>query len=248
MLFEIRNQKNIPSSNKRTNINNIKQSKISKINSLPNKKSLKKQQFNLNLFRKKKSNDLINSIKNEMAHDRSSQIIHLNKMNHQVSSCIDLNEIKKKKRNIKKLTKSPIKNRDFNILFNNSRVINIEKVMNMDSNDMKYIIPKNKLFPLYYYFIDVFLDFIKQPKKFCLVSQQYLTAYNFMSQLYDISTYVLFYEQFNVIRRVLYFNYYDCFNQTKKINISNEEIMININENLRNKRSAIFSNKLLIHC
>ena len=97
--------------------------------------------------------------------------------------------------------------------------MSLEKAMNINSTEMKNIIPKKKLFPLYYYFMDIFLDMIKLPKKSCIVSQQYLTVHNFMSQLYDISTYVLLYEQFNIIRSVLYFKYYDCFSQTKKINI-----------------------------
>ena len=96
--------------------------------------------------------------------------------------------------------------------------------------------------------MDVFLDIIEQPKKFCVVSQQYLTVYNFMSQLYDISTYVLLYKQFNIIRRVLYFKNYDCFFHPKKINILNEEIITNINECLRNKKNVIFSDDLLNHC
>ena len=245
LLFEINNQKNISKSNKENNINTIMQQKIPKINSLPNQNPLKKQQLSLNHFLKKKSDDLINSNKDEIINDRSSHLINLIKIHNNSSSYIDLNENQNKKKMINQMIQNPITNQE---RINNSKIMNIEKVMNINSNDMKHIISKKKLFPLYYLFMDVFLDIIEQPKKFCVVSQQYLTVYNFMSQLYDISTYVLLYKHFNIIRRILYFKYYDCFSQTKKINILNEEIMLNINDCLRNKKNAIFSNDLLIHC
>ena len=248
LLFEIRNQKNIQTLKKKSNIHNIMKHKISKINSSPNTNFLKNQQLNLNYFRKRKSDDLINSIKEEMIFDKSFQLMNINKIKNEASSCIDLNKIKKKQKNSKNRIKYPIKNQYYDIRFNSSKIMNIEKIMKIESNDIKNIVPGKKLFPFYYYFMDVFLDFIKQPKKFCIVSQQYLTAYNFMSQLYDISTYVLLYEQFNIIRRVLYFKYYGYFNMTKKINILDEKIMVSINENLKNKKSAIFSDKLLIQC
>ena len=247
LLFEISSQKNTSISNKEININNIIQSKISKINSFPNKKPLKMQKLNLKSCFKRKSIELINSNKDGLFHDKSSQLMNLDKLNSRVLSSFELNEIKNKNKIIKQLIKYPKKNQDCGMGFNSSKAINIEKIMNMKSSDMKYITPRKKLFPLYYYFMDVFLDVIRQPKKFCIVSQQYLTAYNFMSQLYDISTYVLLYEQFNIIRKAFYSKFHGSFSLTKKINILNDEVMLNINENLRNKKSAIFSDKLLIH-
>ena len=243
LLFEIRNQKKTTISNKKICISNIIQPKISKINSLPNKNPTKKQKLKINQIFKKKSKDF-NSNKDEVINDKSSQLMNLNKLNNQISSCIEFHKIHNKNKIIKRLIKYPINNEDCNI----PKVVNIQNVMNLNSSDMKHIVPRKKLFPLYYYFMDVFLDLIKQPKKFFIVSHQYLTAYNFMSQLYDISTYVLLYEQFNIIRKVLYSKNYDCFSQIKKINILNDEIMININESIRNHKSAIFSDKLLFHC
>ena len=250
LLFETRIQKNTPFTNKKTNFNNKKETKTPKRNSLPNQNTLERKQLNLNYLGKRKSNDLFNSIKDEIINDRSSQLMNLNKMNNKYSNCINLNEIKNKKkiRVIKKLVKYPITNQGYEMRFNNSKFMNLEKVINMNSRDIKQTTLKKKLFPLYYYFMDVFLDFIEQPKKFCIVSKEYLTAYNFMSQLYDISTYVLLYKNFNIMKKILYFKYYDCFGRNKKINILNEEIMLNINENLRNKRSSIFSDSLIIHC
>ena len=250
LLFEINNQKNELILNKEVNINNIIQPTVVKINSLPNKDSFKKQKLNFNHLLKRKSNDFINSIKDEMINDKSSQLIHLNKVNNDISGSIDLNEIlnKKNKNKTKHQIKYPITKQHCDKEFNISKSMNVKKVKILNSSEVKYKDSRKKLFPIYYYFMDVFLDIITQPKKFWIVSQQYLIVYNFMSQLYDISTYVLLYEKFNIIRRVLYFKNYAYFSQTKKINILNEEVMININENLRNKKNAIFSDDLLIHC
>ena len=252
LLFEIKNLKNITKANKEINNNNKLQQKISKKNSSFDKNSLEKQQLNLNYLCKRKSNDLINSIKDEMIQDKSYQLLRLNKVHNNCSSCIDLykiqNENKNKKLVIEQLIKYPISNQNCDIQLDKSKIINIEKVMSVNISVMENVDPRKKLFPIYYFFMDIFLDIIKQPKKFCVVSQQYLTVYNFMSQLYDISSYVLLYEQFNIIRRVLYLQNYDYFSQVKKINILNEEIMLNINENLRKKRNAIFSDDLLFHC
>ena len=246
LLFEIRNQKNTSISNEIINDNNVMKNKITKMNSLPIKYSMKKRQLNLNNFGKRKSNDLINSIRDEIIYDKSFQLMNLNKINNRILNCDDLNGIQNK--NIKRLVECPISNQKFDIQFNNFRVTNIKKIMSIKPNNMEHITKKNKLFPIYFYFMDIFLDFIKQPKKFCIVSKQYLMAYNFMSQLYDISTYILLYEQFNIMRKVLYFRYYDCFAKSTKINILNEEIMTSINENLRNKKNVIFSDQLLVHC
>ena len=246
LMFEIDNETTILK--KEINFNKKIQTKIPKINSLPVKNSLKKQQLNTDLLHKRKSIDLVNSFKDEIINDKSSQLMYLNKINNNFSKCIDLNEVQNKnKKIIKQLIKFPITNEDCEIRFNNSKIIKIAKALNINSSDINHINLRKKLFPLYYYFMDVILDITNQPKKFCVVTHQYLTVYNFMSQLYDISTYVLLYKQFNIIKKALYFKYYGCFSESKKINILNEEIMNIIDESLKKKKNVIFSDELLIN-
>ena len=92
--------------------------------------------------------------------------------------------------------------------------------------------------------MDILLDNLIRPKKFCCVSDNYLIAYNFMSQIYDVSTYVLLYKQFNVLKKSVYLNKNNSI-KNQKINIKNSEIMGNINNNIANKKNILYSKTVI---
>ena len=95
--------------------------------------------------------------------------------------------------------------------------------------------------------MDILLDNLVQPKKCCFISKRYLAVYNFMSQLYDISSYVLLFEKFILLKKTVLLNQINVPNQDKKLNIKNEEIIFNINYRLRNKKYTIFDTLLLLN-
>ena len=107
--------------------------------------------------------------------------------------------------------------------------------------------PKTRLFSIYFYFMDILLDNLIQPKTCCLVSKRYLIVYNFMSQLYDISSYVLLYEQFTLLKKTFLLNKINVPNQDKKLNIMNQETLFNISYHLRSKKSTVFDTLLLLN-
>ena len=62
---------------------------------------------------------------------------------------------------------------------------------------------KKELFPYLYFFLDFFFDKFEQPKKFCGISRRYFTLYNFMGQIYDISTHILLLKKFNILNHFI---------------------------------------------
>lgn len=106
------------------------------------------------------------------------------------------------------------------------------------------------LFPSYYFFLDFFLDKLIHPQKFFCLPKEYFTVYNFMCQIYDISTHIILYKHFNSLNKMfkekIYENDEVC--PTKpynKINIGDEKKIEKINKDLKSNKSILFSNNLL---
>ena len=58
------------------------------------------------------------------------------------------------------------------------------------------------LFPFFYYFLDIIFDNLMNPTRFFNLSRRYFTVYNFMCQIYDISSYVILIKQFNILKNI----------------------------------------------
>ena len=168
---------------------------------------------------------------------RNSQLLNLSRQN-QSFHCINLNNKTSKKLLKWKFTDSnnPIVNKIYNAQFN------LRKFSFNDNINNK----NKKLFPLYFYLMDILLDNLIRPKKICCVSDKYLTSYNFMSQIYDVSTYLLLYKQFNVLKKSIRQNK-NNFLKDQKINIKNSEIMENINNNIGRKKNILYSKTVLFN-
>ena len=143
-------------------------------------------------------------------------------------NCIDVNNIKNVKKNsFMNLNKSKFSSGEIN---KNIQFIKENKKI-------------KKLFPFCYYFMDFFLDILLNQNKFCFVSKKYLIIYKFMNQLYDISSYVLLYEKYNILKANVLFN--KNLGSNAKININNVSIMDTIKKDLEEKNCAIFPEKML---
>ena len=111
----------------------------------------------------------------------------------------------------------------------------------------KFDMKNEKLFPYIYFFLDVFFDRIKNPQKFCYISKKYFTVYNFMCQLYDISTHIMLFKQFSFLNKIVFdsINNSNCFSQLEnnlKININDKNILELLDTELKNQKNIIFSN------
>ena len=105
---------------------------------------------------------------------------------------------------------------------------------------------KRKLFPLFYFFMDIFIQKLDRPKSFCCLDKKYLIVYNFMERILNISSYILLYRYFSLYKSIFTkeiknFNFYKV---DKKININNNELMENIEQKIftnDNEYNEIFS-------
>ena len=107
---------------------------------------------------------------------------------------------------------------------------------------------KSRLFPYYYFFMDFFFDKLIKPHKFFCLSKKYFTIYNFMCQIYDISTHIILFKQFNtfnnLLKQIVQEHGLSPIHTFKKINIEDKDIIAKINKDLRTKRSILFSKNI----
>ena len=106
------------------------------------------------------------------------------------------------------------------------------------------------MFPLCYYFLDVFMDKLEKPTKFCCLSKKYLIVYNFVSRIFNISSYILMFKYFNLYKNTLMkeLKNFNHENINRKININDNDKMENIEQNIFGTNldeSAIFYNLLV---
>ena len=92
---------------------------------------------------------------------------------------------------------------------------------------------KTKLFPMFYFFLDIFMDKLERPKTFCCVNKKYLIAYNFVARIFNISSYILLFKYFNIHKNFILkeMKNYNI-NINKKININDNEVMDTIEQNI----------------
>ena len=106
------------------------------------------------------------------------------------------------------------------------------------------------LFPYYYFFFDIIFDKLIRPQKFFCLSKAYFTVYNFMGQIYDISTHIILFKQFNSLNKIVMEKIYEengvCpAKRYVKININDIKMIEKLNKDLKKNKSILFSHNLL---
>ena len=104
----------------------------------------------------------------------------------------------------------------------NSFIIDFSKLENKNKNFESKKRHKKELFPLYYFFLDFFLDKMVKPTNIFKINKNYVLVYKFMAKVFDISSHILLFKYFNILRTLF-------------LNSSNEKkerfnIKININD------------------
>ena len=209
-----KNSKNKIKNNKTTEDNNI-------IN-LTNKDYSKNLQnvSTFSLFRKKENNQ----VKILLRKKSNSPII-----NHKT---ISINE------------KNPKNDKNFRINSINFKNLNLNK--NLSLKYKEPVFPKkkrfvaNKLFPFRYYFCPIFLKNLDiTPHSFCM-SRKFIKVYNFLCQLFDISSYCILQREFNIVKNTIF--------DEKNIKLIEKKSKINVNSQsfIRDMNDCIGSNKFHI--
>ena len=102
------------------------------------------------------------------------------------------------------------------------------------------------IFPFKYYLLDFIYDKLIHPKSCLCIPKLYFTVYNFMCQIYDISTHVLLYKQLNFNNRILL----DLKNKENgifpskpyyKINVNYEKVINKIKKDLVGRDSNLYT-------
>ena len=254
-IFERREQKKI---NK--NDNSINYQSVNKINFRP------KANDSRNMLIKGKKLNYNNNNRNSNNNNKSD-ILKINSSQIQMKLSLHNNKEKSNENsnisnNLNNESYKPISNKnqnvikilnDNNISLINSRqksLINNEsfksKDFSIDSNiKVKRLKKREYLFPYHYFFMDLFFDKLIRPQKFFCVSKNYFTVYNFMCQIYDISTHIILFKHFNLLNNILKEIIQDHglrpFHSFNKININDNDIIKKINKDLRTKKSLLFS-------
>ena len=91
---------------------------------------------------------------------------------------------------------------------------------------------KIRIFPLFYFFFDFFIDKFDKPKSLCCLNKKYLIVYNYICRIFNASSYIFLFKYVNIYRNILFKEKKEnIFNVHKKFNINDEEIMENVEQN-----------------
>ena len=106
------------------------------------------------------------------------------------------------------------------------------------------------IFPYYYFLLDFIFDKLIHPEKFCCLPKTYFIIYNYMCQIYDVSSHILLFKQVNVLKNILVGKTFgneeeiNSLRKFQKINIRQTKYIEQLGKDLKQRKSAIFSNDL----
>ena len=99
---------------------------------------------------------------------------------------------------------------------------------------------KKNLFPYKYYLCSIFIkniDFTKNTKFF---SKKFISVYNFICQLFDVSSYLILQREFEIMKNtIMVGKYKDILESRQKINVNDHYFNINIKECLDTQKFSI---------
>jgi hypothetical protein len=138
---------------------------------------------------------------------------------------------------------------DNNSLFNN---INLKKDCNSQNNKItnnkmpfniksKNYYLKKQLFPYKYYLFSIFKNNIDASKKSFFFTRKFIVVYNFICQLFDISSYLILQREFQTMKNTLMKEKErNIIEKPQKINVNEASFNINMRECLDGKNLSIF--------
>ena len=115
----------------------------------------------------------------------------------------------------------------------------ISNIFEPESNTKtKYV--KIALFPYKYYLCSIFIKRVDISKKSMLFSKKFKIVYNFLSQLLDISSYIILEKEFEIMKNILVVEKYkNRLESNKKINVNDSDFNDNMKEYLTTQKLSI---------
>jgi hypothetical protein len=105
---------------------------------------------------------------------------------------------------------------------------------------------KKTLFPFIFYILDLLINRTSGKNQFCIVSKDYLIVYKFINKVYDITSFLILYKQFNIFKNIFAKGkLLDIINTSTKMNIKNKDLNEELSLNSLNNVFQTFSELLL---
>ena len=156
-------------------------------------------------------------------------------MNNQINNHIYFS--KNKIYNITNLPLENIDNKNENSSQNNKSLNNI--TLSNRKSKTHYI--KKKLFPYRYYLCSIFIKNFNNSKKPFFFTKKFLIVYNFICQLFDISSYLILQREFQTMKNtVIEEKHRNIIEKRNKINVNDRAFNINMRECWENNKFSIF--------
>ena len=120
---------------------------------------------------------------------------------------------------------------------NNDNNNNINKNKSLNSKS-RYV--KTTLFPYKYYLCSIFIKNIDISKKPIFFPQKFISVYNFICQLFDISSYLILQREFEIMKNTIMVDKdKDILENRQKINVNDQSFNIKIKECLDTQKFSI---------
>ena len=99
---------------------------------------------------------------------------------------------------------------------------------------------KKSLFPFKYYLCSIFIKNFDPKKNYCFLSKKFIVVYDFICQLYDISSYLILQREFQIMKNsVLEKEQRNILEKSQKVNVSDRSFQYEMNECLNKKKLSI---------
>ena len=98
---------------------------------------------------------------------------------------------------------------------------------------------KKSLFPYKYYLCTIFIKNFDISKKSLFFPQKFIIVYNFICQLFDISSYLILQKEFQIMKNTMMVEYKDILEKGGKINVNDKFFNIDMKECLDSRKFSI---------
>ena len=99
---------------------------------------------------------------------------------------------------------------------------------------------KKRLFPYKYYLCSIFIKNIGLPNKPIFFTKKFIVVYNFICQLFDISSYLILQKEFQIMKNTMIIGKYrDIFENRQKINVNDHSFNTDMKECLDSQKFSI---------
>jgi hypothetical protein len=127
---------------------------------------------------------------------------------------------------------------DLNSKNENKEVKNMNRQLLKNIFKTQYI--RKTLFPFKYYFCSIFIKNFNLNKNYSFLSKKFIVVYDFICQLYDISSYLILLREFQIMKNsILEKKQKNILEKTQKVNVNDHSFQFEMNECLSKNNLSI---------